>query len=306
MNMPLVLLNRRRRGFTAFSPSTLFSTTAIGIWLDPSDLTTMFSDRAGTTPVTTPGTVVGLRLDKSKGLALGSEKITNGDFSSGTTGWSGWNTNAQISVSGGQMTVTQPVGGNQVGVGNTTAFATVVGRTYAVSLDLVSFVGAIQIRIGDFNGSNNAGTFLFSESAGRKTGYFVANSTIAHVNVATASAAGSTITFDNISVRELAGNHAAAPTDAARPIYGVEPKGGRRNLLLNTDTLSTQSLTVTAVEHVLSFTGTGTITLTGASTAGPLVGTGAGNRVSLTFTPSAASLTLTVSGSVTFAQLERV
>ena len=80
----------------------------------------------------------------------------------------------------------------------------------------------------------------------------------------------------------------------------------RSNLLLNSGTLSTQSVTVTAVAHTLSFTGTGTITLTGTSTAGPLVGTGTGesNRVSLTFTPTAGSLTLTVSGTVTNAQLE--
>jgi hypothetical protein len=80
----------------------------------------------------------------------------------------------------------------------------------------------------------------------------------------------------------------------------------RTNLLLNSGTLSTQSVTVTAVAHTLSFTGTGTITLTGTSTAGPLVGTGTGesNRVSLTFTPTAGSLTLTVSGTITHAQLE--
>ena len=80
----------------------------------------------------------------------------------------------------------------------------------------------------------------------------------------------------------------------------------RTNLLLNSGTLSTQSATVTAAAHTLHFTGTGTITLTGTSTAGPLVGTGTGeaNRVSLTFTPTAGSLTLTVSGTVTNAQLE--
>ena len=78
------------------------------------------------------------------------------------------------------------------------------------------------------------------------------------------------------------------------------------NLLLNSGTLATQSKTVAAVAHTLHFTGTGSVTLTGASTAGPLVGTGTGeeNRVSLTFTPSAASLTLTVSGTVSAAQLE--
>jgi hypothetical protein len=75
------------------------------------------------------------------------------------------------------------------------------------------------------------------------------------------------------------------------------------NLMLNTDTLSTQAVTVAAVAHTLSFYGTGTVTLTGTSTAGPLVGTGVSDLVSLTFTPTAGTLTLTVSGSVTSAQL---
>lgn len=78
----------------------------------------------------------------------------------------------------------------------------------------------------------------------------------------------------------------------------------RQNLLLNSATLSTQSVTSAATAYTLSFYGTGTITLTGTSTAGPLVGTGANARVSLTFTPTAGTLTLTVSGSVTNANLE--
>ena len=85
---------------------------------------------------------------------------------------------------------------------------------------------------------------------------------------------------------------------------GLLIEEARTNLLLNSATLSTQTRTVTAVAQTLSFYGTGTITLTGVSTAGPLVGTGANNRVSLTFTPTAGSLVLTVSGSVTNAQLE--
>lgn len=85
---------------------------------------------------------------------------------------------------------------------------------------------------------------------------------------------------------------------------GLLVEGARTNLLLNSATLVTQSVTVTAVAHTLSFYGTGAVTLSGTSTAGPLVGTGAGNRVTLTFTPTAGTLTLTVTGSVTMAQLE--
>ena len=76
------------------------------------------------------------------------------------------------------------------------------------------------------------------------------------------------------------------------------------NLLLNSAILATQSVTTRAEPYTLSFIGTGTVTLSGTSTAGPLVGTGAANRVSLTFTPTAGTLTLTVTGAVERAQLE--
>jgi len=75
------------------------------------------------------------------------------------------------------------------------------------------------------------------------------------------------------------------------------------NAIINSDVVATQSLTVTAAQRTLSFYGTGTVTLSGAAT-GSLVGTGAANRVSLPFTPSAGTLTLTVSGSVLYGQLE--
>jgi len=76
------------------------------------------------------------------------------------------------------------------------------------------------------------------------------------------------------------------------------------NSLLNGSNLSTQIATVTAVSHTLSFYGTGTITLSGAHSA-TVNGTGAyPNRSTLTFTPIAGALTVTVSGTVQFAQLE--
>ena len=76
------------------------------------------------------------------------------------------------------------------------------------------------------------------------------------------------------------------------------------NSLLNGTNLSTQLVTTTAVAHTLSFYGTGTIVLTGTSSA-TVVGTGAyPNRQTLTFTPTAGVLTLTVTGTVQYAQLE--
>ena len=93
-------------------------------------------------------------------------------------------------------------------------------------------------------------------------------------------------------------------TSGSYPLVGYVPWEARTNLLLQSAVVATQSITVAAVAHTLSFKGTGTITLSGVSAAGPLVGTGANDRVTLTFTPTAGSLTLTVSGSCTVGQLE--
>ena len=94
-------------------------------------------------------------------------------------------------------------------------------------------------------------------------------------------------------------NPAYQTTTASKP----QVRGGVLNWLLGTNALATQNVTVSATPYTLSFTGTGRVTLSGTSTAGPLVGTGASNSVSLTFTPTQGTLTLTVTGSVTSAQL---
>ena len=52
-------------GAVPFSPASLFAGGIAGAWYGPSDLSTLFQDSAGTTPVTTAGQPVGLMLDKS-------------------------------------------------------------------------------------------------------------------------------------------------------------------------------------------------------------------------------------------------
>jgi hypothetical protein len=78
---------------------------------------------------------------------------------------------------------------------------------------------------------------------------------------------------------------------------------GGNNLVLNSATLVTQNITVTANQYTLSMTGTGTITLSGTS-SGTLVGSGVNTTVTRTFIPTAGTLTLTPSGSCTTVQLE--
>ena len=81
---------------------------------------------------------------------------------------------------------------------------------------------------------------------------------------------------------------------------------GQRTQLLQCDLgaqLATQTKTVTAVAHTFSFYGTGSVVLSGSHSA-TVTGTGATVLTHLTFTPSAGSLTLTVSGTVTNGLLE--
>lgn len=86
------------------------------------------------------------------------------------------------------------------------------------------------------------------------------------------------------------------------PNLQLEPAA--TNLLLNSATLSTQNVTTVANTYTLSFYGTGTVTLSGTAT-GSLVGAGVfPARNFLVFTATAGTLTVTVTGSVQFAQIE--
>jgi hypothetical protein len=81
----------------------------------------------------------------------------------------------------------------------------------------------------------------------------------------------------------------------------------RENILLNTTgNLSTQSVTVTAIPHTLSFYGAGQIVLSGAKVATITPSELYGYRQTYVFTPTAGTLVLTVTGVVQYAQLERV
>lgn len=112
--------------------------------------------------------------------------------------------------------------------------------------------------------------------------------------------------FDSAGAMQTAG--ANLPRFTYNPITllpaGLLAEPAATNLLLNSTTLATQSVTVTAVAHTISFYGTGTVVLSGTASA-TVVGTGAfPTRTTLTFTPTAGTLTLTVTGTVQYGQLE--
>jgi len=104
--------------------------------------------------------------------------------------------------------------------------------------------------------------------------------------------------IENVAVNEPRLNY---DTVGGCPAILIEPQ--RMNRLLNSETVVTQTISTTGVACTVSFYGTGTIIFSGTF-IGTLVGTGANNRVTLTFTPTTGSLLLTVTGTVTKGQLE--
>lgn len=368
MNVPLVLLNRRRRGSVGYNPAGLFALNEPGIWLDPSDVanldwrrnlltyTEQFDNAIWTKSRSTITANASTAPDGTMTADLMIPTAVSGTHRAfqlnvpnvATQTWtlssylkpSGYN-NARLMVSDGTesdqaraiFNLTDGTIINEANNGTTLSLvsssATAVGSGwYRCSITVLAssaepFISAWVFSADNsgtsFTGDGVSGTLVWGaqlELGSVATDY----QRISDVNTEVLERfprttmfqdrAGSTaVTTPGQSVgyrRDKSGrnNHAVANSDAARGIYGIEPLGGRRNLLLNTTTMATQNVTVTAVAHTLSFTGTGTVTLSGVSTAGPLVGTGANDRVSLTFTPTAGTLTLTVSGSVTLAQLQ--
>ena len=193
-----------------FIPRMLFLSGAEGVWYDPSDSATLFSDTAGTTPCAAPGAGalvnVGLMLDKSKGLVLGSELVTNGDFSQGSTGWtagSGWvisGGSASFSAGTANSDLVQAIG------------LPVIGRTYRITLSQTYGSGG-QLRV------IYGGQFFDIPAASGFYTFILTASTSTEANIRFRSLSGTSVfSIDNISVRELPGNHAISyNSTTARP-----------------------------------------------------------------------------------------
>ena len=116
-----------------FNPLSWFAAGEQGAWYDPSDLTTLFQDAAGTTPVTLSPMEqpVGFMLDKSKGLVLGSELVSNGDFTKGTTGWDiTAGGGVTLAVVNGELEITATASGFII----TSPITTIIGNTYSLIL----------------------------------------------------------------------------------------------------------------------------------------------------------------------------
>lgn len=214
-----------RRGSAAFTPARLFANDEPGVWLDPSDISTLFTDTVGTTPVTTPGQTVALALDKSQGVGyaggsftgLGPELVTNGDFSDGSTGW----TLNQSAVVDGALVYTPTT--SSVIFASQAGGAYQSGKSYILEYDVISnTIPSFSLRINFGSGDIRS----LPETVGPNAVKLINVPSNRDVQFETfVNTISGTFVIDNISVRELPGNHATQATAAARPTYQVDANG---------------------------------------------------------------------------------
>ena len=209
----------------------LFKDGSQGAWYDPSDLTTLYQDSAGTTPVTAVEQPVGLMLDKSKGLVLGSELVANPGPFTATTGWTPFSGATSISVSSSNLRVSIQSG---TAADAYTSFATTIGTCYSVSVSFVSGsnITYAKVLIGTTGGAGQ--NYVTSTTTTAKTWSFVffATATTTYLTLEIGGSAGATSDWSIVSTRLLPGHHAFhTPGDTT-----TRPTVSRRiNLLTKTE-----------------------------------------------------------------------
>lgn len=235
--------------YGAWNPRALFANGEQGVWYDPNDLSALFQDSAGTTPVTAAGQPVGLMLDKRLGLVRGQELQVNGGFSGAT----GWTTQSGWSISGGKAVASSvPLAGNII---PTDYVATIAGRWYEASVTVDSLTQGIA-RLYAFDGASNIVLGALIAAPGVYSMRFRATNATTKIYISASTGPMSGV-FDSVTFRELPGNHATQPTAASRPMLRQNATTGAFYLETDgsDDWMSTSAIDFTGTDKVSVFTG---------------------------------------------------
>ena len=195
----------------------LFANGEQGVLYDPSDLSTLFQDTAGTIPVTGVEQPVGLMLDKSRPIGP--------NLAPSTGSLSGWT----LIQTGGSVTVVD--GGlflNTTGTGTVAAsFSGLISSTrYMFEFEVVSVSGLMYLEYG-------AGGVARILTPGKHRWCITGRTAFYLRNAGAASTSGSLL-IKNIVVRAAPGSHAVQATTTARPLLSA-----RYNILTDTSFTST-------------------------------------------------------------------
>ena len=208
----------------AFTPASLFALGEQGAWFRPNNLATNFTAIEAIAAQAMVGGTVGLLLSATNNYGLGPELVTNGSVT-GSTGWSTINpgtvvfANNRIEFSGAG------------GIATNAATTYTNGRLYRVEFTVSGYVsGTVSIQLSNGGAGPAVGTAGVSAN-GTYVAYLLSNgNTTARVIANT-----STLNVDDISVREVLGNHVVQATAGARATlrqeagpgaYFIEDDGG--------------------------------------------------------------------------------
>ena len=250
----------------------------------------LYQDANGTTPVTGVEQPVGLMLDGSQRLRLGPELVTNGDFSDGATGWSTAGT-----IESGKATVEATGIARTIFKQEIHSSGVSLEALYWLQYDVVDNTlepgtGGMMAVHENSNFKLLSGTRLPS-AVGTHRALVRRVAVTANgiwVFVSSQQTSGS-ISVDNISLREVLGNHPHQPTDINRPVVSARVNGLRNteNIVsanwtahnaLQVDGETLRESTATNAYHDLYHSGSGFVVPDGTYTLRVKVKRGAGTR----------------------------
>jgi len=218
----------------AFDPLSLFATGEVGVYYDPSDMSTLFQDSAGTIPVTAVEQPVGLVLDKSQGLVLGPE--VSGALDLTTAAWTKTGT---VTAPTATTASFPAVSDYMYSTAGTTA-----GATYRIVFTFLPGTGTIHVgTYGNATGDSPLAVSLTLSAVANTTfsmtRYFSSADVDRRVRFGRLGGATATsVGLVSLSVKLLAGNHASQPTAGKQPLVTA-----RVNLCKDTDNASSSTWT---------------------------------------------------------------
>lgn len=196
LSLDLAVRNIIRRQSQAFN----------GVWYDPSDLSTLFQDSAGATPVTAAGQPVGLILDKSRGLELGAQLFANSDFAANLAGWT-INNPAFVTAGVNRVVFSGAPDSTIIYQDSTTP----AGKRWKLTFTVLT------VSSGSFASRVNGITGTLRTAPGTYTEYLTSR-TLPSCGVISVGAS-TTGEITNVEIREVLGNHATISTTGFKPLY---------------------------------------------------------------------------------------
>lgn len=185
--------------------------------LMPSGLSPSYLESTGLTPAGSSGQTLGLLLERSGGAAVGAELHPDGGFDVGTvpTGWTQQAGDGTLSVVSGELTLTTgtisgraefAISGLTVGRWLKIAYSLPAATSSWSAVELAASAGGSAVASGSSATQGSGAQSLWGRITAT-TMYFVARR----------NGGGNTCKIDNVSIREVVGNHLTQATSADEP-----------------------------------------------------------------------------------------